>query len=212
MLNESLGVFVLEEISSSSIVGRYRPLFRPRPRVFEVNLLLAVNRPPTVRKILQLAGTWGIASITFFLAKNSRREYLTSPVWKREEMEAELIEGMEQGKNVFFPVVKTEFRNDTRSLLSELETERKCSQSFVLDRKGDSLYSVLSKNGIFTTLGPGRDIDPIGSFLFVLGPESGLVPEELDFWKKRGFSGIRVSKRVLRTETALAFLLSQLEF
>lgn len=210
LINESLGFFVLEEISNSGLTGRYRPLLRPKRRVPEVDLLIAINRPPTVRKILQLAGTWGVRSITFFPTKNSRREYLTSPVWKREETETELIEGMEQGKNVFLPEIKIEFRKNAETLFSQYETESRFSHSFVLDRKGNSLSSILAETGI----GSGRspDDDSSRSFLFVIGPESGLVPEEFGFWKRKGFSGIRVSKRILRTETAVAFLLSQLEF
>ncbi|EMO64406.1 RNA methyltransferase, RsmE domain protein [Leptospira borgpetersenii serovar Pomona str. 200901868] len=47
--------------------------------------------------------------------------------------------------------------------------------------------------------------------LVAIGPESGFVRNEIDFWKRFGFKKLNLSSRVLRTETAVAFLLSRLE-
>lgn len=47
--------------------------------------------------------------------------------------------------------------------------------------------------------------------LVAIGPESGFVRNEIDFWKHFGFKELNLSSRVLRTETAVAFLLSRLE-
>ncbi|EMO78395.1 RNA methyltransferase, RsmE domain protein [Leptospira kirschneri str. 200801925] len=51
----------------------------------------------------------------------------------------------------------------------------------------------------------------IPRILAAIGPESGFVPNEIDFWKRFGFKKLNLSDRVLRTETAFAFLLARLE-
>ncbi|EMO58313.1 RNA methyltransferase, RsmE domain protein [Leptospira santarosai str. CBC1416] len=47
--------------------------------------------------------------------------------------------------------------------------------------------------------------------LVAIGPESGFVRNEIDFWKSFDFKKLNLSNRVLRTETAVAFLLARLE-
>lgn len=47
--------------------------------------------------------------------------------------------------------------------------------------------------------------------LAVIGPESGFIPNEIYFWKRFGFKKLNLSDRILRTETAFAFLLARLE-
>lgn len=66
LIDTDLGQFFLEKINKNQIVGIYKPILVPRPRFPEVHILMAINRPPTIRKILQLAGTWGVTSIHFF--------------------------------------------------------------------------------------------------------------------------------------------------
>ncbi|RHX86553.1 16S rRNA (uracil(1498)-N(3))-methyltransferase [Leptospira stimsonii] len=205
IINESLGQLLIEESNSKEILGTYKTILKPKPRFPEVQILLAVNRPPTVRKILELAGTWGIDGIRFFLSKNSRKEYLTSPVWKPEEIEKELIEGMEQGKNIFLPKVELDFKNSLETILSEMETKQNVHFRFLLDRKGKSISRIIEEYHSKNT-----EYSHIRMFV-AIGPESGFVKKEVDFWKGNHFESVSVSDKILRTETAVAFLLSRLE-
>ncbi|EMO04795.1 RNA methyltransferase domain protein, partial [Leptospira interrogans serovar Icterohaemorrhagiae str. Verdun HP] len=117
LIDTDLGQFFLEKINKNQIVGIYKPILVPRPRFPEVHILMAINRPPTIRKILQLAGTWGVTSIHFFISKNSRKDYLTSPIWNQNEIESELLEGMEQGKDIFLPKVCFDLQNQIENIL-----------------------------------------------------------------------------------------------
>lgn len=45
-------------------------------------------------------------------------------------------------------------------------------------------------------------------FAFLVGPEGGLSPKEIELCKKRGFSTVGLGKRILRTETAPLAVLS----
>lgn len=230
LIDSSLGRFVIEKIRSDRILGTYKPILAPKPRFPEVHILLAINRPPTVRKILQLAGTWGVASIRFFISKNSRKEYLTSPVWNRSEIESELIEGMEQGKNIFLPKVSCDFENRPETILLEKSKETDFTFRLILDRKGLTLPQIVERQNSSSaaitantavdsadlTLKSHSDLrifekeNPI-RILVAIGPESGFVRNEIDFWKRNGFTDLNLSTQVLRTETAVAFLLARLE-
>ncbi|ALO25437.1 MULTISPECIES: 16S rRNA (uracil(1498)-N(3))-methyltransferase [Leptospira] len=208
LIDASLGKFILEKIESNRIVGIYKPILVPIPRFPEVHILLAINRPPTVRKILQLAGTWGVSSIHFFVSRNSRREYLTSPVWNSTEIESELLEGMEQGKNIFLPKIHFDFKNRSETILLEKFKKVDFTFRFVLDRRGATLPQIIEEKKSDSNFGMPSKTPQV---LVAIGPESGFVRNEIDFWKHFGFKELNLSSRVLRTETAVAFLLSRLE-
>ncbi|WP_061218637.1 16S rRNA (uracil(1498)-N(3))-methyltransferase [Leptospira weilii] len=208
LIDTSLGKFILEKIESNRIVGIYKPILVPTPRFPEVHILLAINRPPTVRKILQLAGTWGVSSIHFFVSRNSRREYLTSPVWNSIEIESELLKGMEQGKNIFLPKIHFDFKNRLETVLQEKFKKIGFTFRFVLDRRGTTLPQIIEeKKSDLNFEIPSRT----PQVFVAIGPESGFVRNEIDLWKRFDFKELNLSSQVLRTETAVAFLLARLE-
>ncbi|RHX79124.1 16S rRNA (uracil(1498)-N(3))-methyltransferase [Leptospira yasudae] len=207
LLDKSLGLLKIEEIGPKTLIGTYKPILIPKPRFPEVHLLIAVNRPPTVRKILQLAGTWGVTTVRFFLSKNARKEYLTSPIWNRNEIESELVEGMEQGKNIFLPKVRWDFEKRTNAVLEETLSAGEFGFRWILDRKGDSPSKITRERKSHAEF---RMDSPL-KILAAIGPESGFIKSEIDFWKEKEFQTVHLSSRVLRTETAVAFLLARLE-
>ncbi|ALE39345.1 MULTISPECIES: 16S rRNA (uracil(1498)-N(3))-methyltransferase [Leptospira] len=208
LIDTDLGQFFLEKINKNQIVGIYKPILVPRPRFPEVHILMAINRPPTIRKILQLAGTWGVTSIHFFISKNSRKDYLTSPIWNQNEIESELLEGMEQGKNIFLPKVCFDFQNQIENILIKKLKELDFTFRFILDRKGFTFTQVFKEKKIDSNFGMYSKTPRV---LAVIGPESGFIPNEIYFWKRFGFKKLNLSDRILRTETAFAFLLARLE-
>jgi 16S rRNA (uracil1498-N3)-methyltransferase len=56
-----------------------------------------------------------------------------------------------------------------------------------------------------------RDCKPDGPVTLLVGPEGGLSPEEIALAKARGFEGVRLGPRVLRTETAGVAALAALQ-
>ncbi|HRG76781.1 MAG TPA: 16S rRNA (uracil(1498)-N(3))-methyltransferase, partial [Leptospiraceae bacterium] len=49
------------------------------------------------------------------------------------------------------------------------------------------------------------------SIQIILGPESGLIAEDIDYFLSLGFQTISVSENILRSEVALSFFLAQIE-
>ncbi|TGK02253.1 RsmE family RNA methyltransferase [Leptospira selangorensis] len=202
LLNESLGFFKIINISSREILGSYTPIIKPKRRSPGIHLIVSVQRPPTVEKILELAGVWGVQSLEFRLATLSRTEYLTSPVWKEENIKEKLILGMEQGGNVFLPKLelgfvppgqKTSF--EKKGSISEIVSSSR--KFFYLDKKGKFIQESL----------PLEEKE----YSILVGPEPGWTKKELEVFRKSNISGVRLSSSVLRSEQAVSFFLSQWE-
>ncbi|PJZ68404.1 hypothetical protein CH373_16020 [Leptospira perolatii] len=207
LANRSIGIFRIEKMDETSIVGTYRPLLVPSRRSPKLILWSAIQRPPTVEKLLQLSGTWGVHELEFFATDLSRKEYFTSPIWKSEVIRSELRIGMEQGWNAYDPVVKLNFSSAGNHLSPKLQTKslldrilEKNKNMYYLDRKGSDLSVYFSSN-------PGFLSDSV----FLLGPEPGWSKREKKILSEAGCKPVKVSSKVLRTEQALAFLLSRWE-
>ncbi|GBF37457.1 RsmE family RNA methyltransferase [Leptospira johnsonii] len=203
LLDTSLGTFKILKTSTEEILGSYAPILRPKRRSPAVQLIVSVQRPPTVEKILELAGVWGVSSLEFRLATLSRTEYLTSPVWKEENSKEKLILGMEQGGNVFLPKLelgfvppgkKTSF--EKKGSISEIVASNS-RNFFYLDKKGKSIQE-------FNPL-------PEKEYSILVGPEPGWTKAELEIFRKSNIPGVRLSCSVLRSEQAVSFFLSQWE-
>lgn len=205
ILNESLGSFRITAVREREIEGRYRRILFASPRSPKLALFSALQRPPTVEKILQLAGTWGISEIGFFNSELSRKEYLTSPVWRTENLRTELRLGMEQGRCVFEPRIRLFFSPPQSGKKPVLKNDWKAELSsfpgrlFYLDRKGESLAALTEFENENAACG------------FLLGPEPGWSPGEKEEFREIGALPVRLSRSVLRSEQALAFLLAQQE-
>ncbi len=206
--NQALGLFRIQSIDNdrNEIIGKFVPILVPKRRIPEIHLLIAVQRPPTVEKILQLAGTWGVASMEFLLADLSRKEYLTSPVWRKESLDKNLLLGMEQGGNIYKPEIKLGFTLPGKNLGFTKKENFKDRVGisplpfFYLDKKG----KYLSENSSF--------FSPTSkTFTVLLGPEAGWTKSELLVFQNQGLKAIRLSGSVLRSEQAMAFFLAQLE-
>lgn len=79
---------------------------------------------------------------------------------------------------------------------------------FVLDRKGTTLPQIIEeKKSDLNFEIPSRT----PQVFVAIGPESGFVRNEIDLWKRFDFKELNLSSQVLRTETAVAFLLARLE-
>ncbi|EIE01531.1 RsmE family RNA methyltransferase [Leptospira licerasiae] len=202
LLDTSLGIFKIRKLSPDGILGSYTEILKPKRRSPSIHLILSVQRPPTVEKILELAGVWGVQSLEFRLASLSRTEYLTSPIWKEENIREKLILGMEQGGNVFFPKWELGFvppgkKSSFQKKGSISEIINSSRKFFYLDKKGRSIQEFLPLDE--------------KEYCILVGPEPGWTKAELEIFRKSNIPGVRLSSSVLRSEQAVSFFLSQWE-
>lgn len=203
LLNSSLGIFKILKVNAAELLGTYTPVLKPKRRNPGIQLIVSVQRPPTVEKILELSGVWGVSGLEFRLAALSRTEYLTSPVWKEENMKAKLLLGMEQGGNIFFPKLTLGFVPPGK----KASFEKKGSISEIVRSSSHRFYYLDKKGKAIREFFPFQEKE----YSILVGPEPGWTKTELEIFKKLNIPSIRISSSILRSEQAVSFFLSQWE-
>lgn len=164
----------------------------PPPRLPLV-LLLALPRPPTLKKVLHVTAALGVDEIRLLHARRVEKSYWQTPLLESERLEAELLLGLEQGRDTVAPRIAPErrfgrFLADTldglmegrRSLLADVGAERAC---------------------------PGGVGGPA---LVAVGPEGGWTEDETRAFTERGLEPVGLGPRPLRVEHAVAVLLGRM--
>ncbi|MBE7411757.1 MAG: RsmE family RNA methyltransferase [Leptospiraceae bacterium] len=194
-LNRDYGLFHIEKIEDNIVYG----LFRREEETVQgktfpcIRLFSSIQRPQTIKKILQLAATLQVEEVFFFIARKSEKSYLNSPIWNSENLNKELILGLEQGKKIHLPKIK---------ILKNVKEVFEISNSdvkFVFHPNGQSMNLFKSQ------------ISKAESISNLIGPESGFSESELDRFQEMGFQKLSLSSSVLRTETAISYSLAQIE-
>ena len=189
-IDHSYGIFTILEKTKTFILGRYRQILKPKLKS-ELSLLCAVQRPQTTKKILQIAGMFGIREIYFFYAKNSRTQYLTSSIWENDQIKQNLVEGMQQGGNIFLP--KTFYNINIDLYLNQFRNYHK----ILLYKQSKFKFDIKFKK--------------VDKVVLLLGPEAGFTFKEISKFKNYNFKSFKLSSKILRSEQALLYSLSKLE-
>lgn len=190
LVNHSLGEAIIQTILPNKIFIDYtvnEVIKLQKTQNFAI--FFAFQRPQTIKKILHLAGCAGLNQINFFISAKSQKSYSTSPVWLYNNIHEELIKGMEQCGNILLPTVKI---LDTQPDFTQFNLK------ILLDTKGRFI-----KEKLFGVDGTDTAI--------VVGPEAGFRANEIDNYLANGFIQLKLSKLMLRTEFALAYLLARIE-
>ena len=199
LINHSIGNGIVQSIDlvSRNVILFYNSLEGnkniPQSKLGNIRIFSSIQRPQTVKKIIQLSATCGIQELFFFPADKSESSYLNSSLWSKESLLGEIILGLEQGGRIYSPQI-TVLKNKYRIQENLISGNR-----YILDFGGKYL------------LDPTFSINPGEPLQFVIGPESGLTEDDLAFFLKLQFDRISVSENILRSENALAYLLSQIE-
>ncbi len=202
IVNGSIGSAKIERSDKTSItlnfVADENQLPDPIPCV---DIICALPRPQTVRKVLNLAGTWGVRKLDFIRANRVEKSYYHSPLLQPDKMRPYLLEGLSQGKQTRLSLVSVHERfkpyfedvfipNDSADsesslkLLPHPEAESNLSQVFQSTNR---------------------------RIVVAIGPEGGWVDFEIEFMMELGFSCFRLARPVLRVESAAIAALSQIE-
>jgi RsmE family RNA methyltransferase len=175
-----------DEVELRCVLGDDPP---PRSRV---TLVLALPRPPVLRRVLQHVATAGVERVLVINAARVEKSYWRSPALQPATMRAQLVLGLEQGGDTIVPEVllRPRFRPFVEDELPALAAD---SRALVADPGA-----------------PACPVDVDGAVTLVVGPEGGLVPFELEALARAGFSRVGLGRRILRVETAVVALLARL--
>lgn len=169
-------------------------LEREAPPKLDVTLVLAVPRPPVMRRVLAAATTIGVACITLLHTRRVEKTYWDARVMQPDALQEAMLLGLEQARDTRFP---------------RLELERRF-KPFAEDRL--PALARLAKTALVAEPTATRScpaaLETPG--LVAVGPEGGFIPFELEAFERAGLAAVKLGERALRVETAVPILLSRL--
>ena len=201
LLNGPIGKAIIKSIDVDKIILECE--FQKEIKIISpvIDLICALPRPQTLKKVLFTSASMGIRRIHLIRSNRVEKSYFHSPLLKPENYERFLIEGLSQGKLTHMPEVHIHhyFKKYFQDILSDFEKKENSESLRLLP----SLDTKKILNDIYNKLS--------NRILLAIGPEGGWVPFEIELMKDLGFMEFRLGSWVLRVETALAAVLSQIE-
>lgn len=190
-----LGTARVLALSEQELVLAAPELTEPPPPRAGVDLLLALPRPKTLKKVLPAVAALGVDRVILLNAARVEKSYFDTRVLAADVLDGLLALGLEQARDTVPPAVLV--RERFRPFV-----EDECAA--LLDGAGLRLVCHPPAAAPFPTRGDAARV------ALAIGPEGGWVPFELALLEARGFRPATLGPRVLRVETAVPALLGAL--
>lgn len=186
-----LGEGVIERVEpGGSAIVRYA-VSEPPPPPSPVQLVLALPRPPMLRRILLHATTLGVKRIVLLHTARVEKSFWGSHSLREAAMGEQLRLGLEQARDTVLPTV--ELRRRFRPFVED-ELRGLAARKLLAHPEAGARAATWSAEA--TTV--------------VVGPEGGLVPFEVELLREAGCETVGLGPRILRVETAVVALLGRL--
>ena len=177
----------------SSIKLQIPLLQKEPPQPISVTLILAMQRPKTLSKILQNATSMGVKRFYIIETWKVDKGYWTSSILSPENIKKHLILGLEQAGDTILPEVFI----------------KKRFKPFVEDELPE-----ISRNSISLVAHPYSEkslpISVNSNVTLAIGPEGGFTDYEIQKFQDINFSAVNIGTRILRSEYAVAAILAKL--
>lgn len=192
LVNGKLGTAKVIALSTEQIQLQVA-LSAPPPPALPLTLVLALPRPKMLKRILQTISTLGVKELFLINSYRVEKSYWQSPWLKPEEIQAQLLLGLEQAGDTQMPRVelRKRFKPFVEDELPGLAERRRA----------------LVAHPYSETPCPRQISDPI---LLAIGPEGGFIDYEIEMFQRQGFQGVHLGRRIMRVETAIPFLFGHL--
>jgi RsmE family RNA methyltransferase len=159
----------------------------PSPAPLEV--LLALPRPKILRRVLQAIASMGVKRLVLCGSYRVERSYFGSPALAPDALRAELLLGLEQGRDTVLPQV--EVRRLFKPLVEdELARLLPAPVRLVADPRSTRRLPPPSRGHAAAV---------------AIGPEGGFTAYEAGLLQAHGFVPFTLGERVLRVDTAVSF-------
>ena len=200
LINGPQGQAVIEKITTDEILLHCQWSKEPTHPEIIIDLICALPRPQTLKKVLQSCAAMDIRRIHLIRANRTEKTYFDATIMTKENYMPFLLEGLSQGKKTHLPKVFVHnrfkpFFEDTLPALEKSEPQ-KCIK----------LLPDLDSPKFLTDL----NIANTKRILLAIGPEGGWVPIEIDLMQSMGFEMFNLGNWVLRVENALVAAISQI--
>lgn len=192
VLGGALGTGVIEADDAAGLRLRCVLQGAPPPK-HPVTLVLALPRPPVLRRVLQHVTAMGVRTIVLLHTQRVEKSYWSSPALLAESLAEQLRLGLEQAVDTVPPEVRLARR----------------FRPFV----EDELPALLGDGDLLVadpTASRPCPCDRVEPTTLCIGPEGGFVPFELDLLQQRGARLVGLGRRILRVETAVVAALGRI--
>lgn len=189
LLNGPVGTARVESIDASCARLAFTCHEAPPPPL-AVDLLLALPRPKFLGRILQNAASMGVRSIHLFHSARVEKSYWSSRLFEDGAMERHLLLGLEQGRDTRLPAIR---------LLRRFDEVVKWVRGWSAEH-GEASPVWLADGGASAPF----PRSPSGVEALLIGPEGGLLDDEIDRLVDAGARCVTLGPRPLRVETAVS--------
>jgi RsmE family RNA methyltransferase len=190
-----LGAAEVLAVSPAEVVLR-PALDRHPPPPSPISLLLALPRPKILRKVLQATASMGVKRLVLLGSWRVEKSYFASPLLAPEAIRAELLLGLEQGRDTVPPEVLV----------------RRFFKPFVEDELAAHFPELARLLAHPAGTAPLEALRPAEArAALAIGPEGGWTPYEAEELRRRGFAPFSLGPRALRVDAAVPYAVGQAE-
>lgn len=166
------------------------------PKKLPLTLIIALQRPNTIKKILHSAISIGVKKIIFIGCFKVEKSYWDSSLLENEALEKEQILALEQCIDT--KLIDLEFHRYFKQFNEEVLDKISAGKQLLLAHPNElENASSLTNSNL---------IDENQETLLLMGPEGGFTDYEVECLKNKGARQISLGERILRTEFAFTAL------
>jgi 16S rRNA (uracil1498-N3)-methyltransferase len=180
------------------------------PEALALTLILALPRPPMLKRILFSSAQLGVKKIVILNFKRVEKSLWNSSSLKPQAIQEQLVLGLEQAKDTLMPevILKKGFKSFVEDELPNLIKGR---TALVAHPEGrTALVPHPDRIPSPSWGGLGRGDFPNKPITLIIGPEGGIIDYEIELLKAAGCQPIDLGPRILRTETVLPYVVGKL--
>ena len=185
--------YVTEVIEISEKAVLLKPIQEEAvPAKLPVTLIVALPRPKVLRRLIMDAVTMGVEKIILLHSYRVDKSYWQTPFLQQLNHYVDL--GLEQAGDTLAPKIELykRFKPFVEDILPGLITA---------DRPAFVAHPYVKQPMPYALQHPCT---------IVIGPEGGFIPYEVDLLIKNGCQAVSLGNRILRTETAISYVLGRL--
>lgn len=188
LLNKSLATCEIVEVSEQI---KLKVLETKPGKSYPLHFIIGASRPPTMKKVLEHGSSLGVSHFHIVKGELSEKSYLQSKLYQNENYKEFTRLGISQS---------AVFHNDPTLEVAQYQNQLslpETSQKYILSPYADKHVKDI-------------EIDLSQDSIFAVGPERGWTDQEVQNYKDRGYTEIKISPSILRVEIASFALLGYL--
>ncbi len=163
------------------------------PPALPLTLVLALPRPKSLKKVIEVATTLGIKEIYIIESWRVEKSYWSTPELTDENIRYHIYQGLEQARDTIPPQIhiRRRFKPFVQDEIPELISDKRALVAHPY-------------NGFSC---PHDIKSPV---VIAIGPEGGFIPYEIELFCSQGFETVSLGERILRVEQAIPFATARL--